>query len=118
MSRMISHCGYSCHLCPADSDNSNAKNRMIEGLSKYHGGIEKKDSKMVRSGCLSNGEQLAKGFGIRSYVLKKHLEHCIDCKEFPCKETKKKWLSREGILLFMFPHLRNITKEEYDAWAV
>ena len=114
MDRMIGHCGYNCHLCAARSDDTEVRQRLVDGWHKYFG-HERYTVENVRcDGCRSDGRIADVECKARPCARERGVEMCPDCDEFPCDKVRPLMASRAGMLLFCYPRTAGMTQEEYD----
>ncbi len=114
MQEMIGYCGYNCHVCAARSDDSEVRQRLVDGWKKYLGHEYYTAENVKCDGCRSDGRVADQKCEARPCAQQKGVESCALCLEFPCKKVGKLVASRGGLLLFCYPRTASITKDEYD----
>lgn len=114
MKKMIGYCGYNCHLCAARSDDPAVRQKMVDGWRKFFGYQNYTAENVKCDGCLSNGRLADKTCKARPCAIKKGVENCVYCDEFPCDKVKHLLASREGMLIYCCPKTSDITEEEYN----
>lgn len=103
MENIIGRCGYRCDLCLAYKRNSKSQNdrqRFKDGLFrvyKYTMALKK----CYCEGCLANDDEnpvlLDAKCKVRSCVIKKGLENCAYCEEYPCEKLAKKFIEYKKV---------------------
>ncbi|UCE26065.1 MAG: DUF3795 domain-containing protein [Candidatus Coatesbacteria bacterium] len=114
MDEMLGYCGYNCHLCAARSDDSEVRQKLVDGWRKFFG-HENYTAENVRcDGCRADGRLADKECKVRPCALEKGVENCVYCDEFPCENLKPLTATREGMLIYCYPKTASITDEEYN----
>jgi hypothetical protein len=113
--KMIGYCGYNCHLCAARSDDINVRKKLVDAWRKYLGHQHYTAENVACEGCKSEGDKIAdKLCKARPCAREKGLESCAQCNEFPCKKMSHLMGTTSGLLTFLAPKLKDITKEEFN----
>lgn len=114
MDRMVGHCGYSCHLCAARSDDPAVRQKLVDGWKRIFGHEAYTAENVKCDGCLSDGDVADKQCKARPCARERRVESCADCGEFPCDKMKQLMGSREGMMIWCYPRTSSISEEEYN----
>ncbi len=121
MIEKVSMCGYRCDLCRAFAPNieSNDERKALSSMwSKYYD-LSISSDKIYCDGCRADGEstkRLDMECPVRKCVIKKLVDHCGECMEFPCEVFRE----REG-LSFHEAYCKlgeNFSPEEFMSYLV
>jgi hypothetical protein len=117
MTEMIARCGFKCHQCLAFRENNKNLSdqiRVAKGWSEYFG-LDVPPEKIQCNGCLSDdcgGTDFPdKNCPIRPCVIKKNLENCASCKDYPCQKLEERMTGVEAVTKRFYD---KIPQEEYD----
>lgn len=99
----ITMCGYRCDLCKAytlNIEKNDQREKQIKIWDKYFGGFENcRIEDVYCDGCRcdkSNAKRIDAGCPVRECVIKKGIDNCGDCNDFPCGTfNRREGLSRE-----------------------
>ena len=114
MEKMISYCGYNCHLCAARSDDEEIRKKMIAGWKKYFGHQQYTVENSRCDGCKADGRLIDSSCEARPCAIAKGVDICSECDEFPCDKVKKLFASKEGMIIYTYPKSRGISFEDYE----
>jgi len=113
--KMISYCGYNCHLCAARSEDIEIRQKLVDAWRKYLGHQDYTAENVHCEGCKSKGDKIAdKQCPVRPCVQEKGFDSCAQCAEFPCEKLKKLLSSTAGLVTFLAPKFKDITEEEFN----
>lgn len=115
MKEILTKCGYRCDLCLAYSENVK-KNDRREELSKGWKDIFDIDlpaQNIVCEGCMScyNPILIDRNCPVRKCTLKKAIENCGYCSDYPCDKLKTRIVNRQQLENKL---QRKITQQEYN----
>ncbi len=103
MKDIVARCGFRCNLCLAYRDNIKSKKdqkRFRNGLLKYYG-YQLTIEECYCDGCMTDDSEnprlLTFDCKIRACVIKRGLENCAHCDQYPCKDLKSKFTIYEEI---------------------
>jgi hypothetical protein len=104
MKTIIARCGFWCDSCGAFVKNNKSKADRLEvavGWSKYFHLTMKPDS-LRCNGCLADEcgdhDLPEKNCVIRRCVIKRKLENCGECSDYPCKELEERMAGVEKVI--------------------
>lgn len=100
--KIFTMCGYRCDLCEAYAPNIKIKDgreNLREVWGKYYN-FEIATEDIYCDGCRAKGDdakRIIDACQVRDCVINKGIEHCGECKDFPCDTFyTRKGLSLEG----------------------
>ncbi|MFZ5980089.1 MAG: DUF3795 domain-containing protein [Candidatus Zixiibacteriota bacterium] len=103
MKRIVARCGYRCDLCLAYRENiknTDDQARFSDGLMKYYEYYLPIEN-CYCDGCLTDDsvkpQLIDPGCEVRACVIKKKLENCSFCEEYPCDILKEKFIHGEVV---------------------
>jgi len=113
---VIARCGFICNQCPAYDGNIKSdadKEKVADKWLEYYGfRINAED--VVCDGCMKadseNPRRITKDCTIRNCVLRKKIENCAYCDEYPCDLMKTRIADIEQIKAM---YERKISADEY-----
>jgi hypothetical protein len=114
MEEMIGYCGYSCHLCAAQSDDPETRQRLVDGWRRIFGHQQYTAENVRCDGCLGDGLLADKECKARPCAIERGMSSCALCDEFACENVRHLLSSREGMLIFCRPETGAVSQEEYD----
>jgi hypothetical protein len=114
LSEMIGYCGYSCHLCAAQSKDPKTRQKLVDGWRKYFGHQNYTAENVQCDGCRSKGRHADQECKARPCAEKKGVKSCALCSAFPCDTLRPLIASREGLLLFCGTRAGGLTEDEYN----
>jgi hypothetical protein len=93
MGDIVGRCGYLCHLCLAYKGKD--QQRFSDGLRKYYR-YRIAVAKCYCDGCMAddsaNSKLIDPNCRVRACVIRKGLENCAYCEEYPCGKLKRKFV--------------------------
>ena len=101
MKDIITYCGYKCNLYLAyrNKDKDDLQ-KFSDGIFKYYG-IRLSLEECYCNGCMTDDIESPKLIDIeckvRPCVMKKGLENCAYCDQYPCKELETKMIDGEKV---------------------
>jgi hypothetical protein len=110
MKIILGRCGYRCDLCAARSKDPAVRQKLVDGWRKYLGHQIYTAENVRCDGCMSQGRLADKNCPIRPCAIRKGIENCAYCDEFPCENLKGFICSREKFL----SRLGEIPEEDYN----
>jgi hypothetical protein len=117
---IIGRCGYKCNLCLAYRENIKSeadRKRFRDGLFKYYRYPLSIEASYC-DGCLADDRDnpilLTANCRVRACVLKKKLENCALCDQYPCKTLEKKFIDCKKVVK---KYGAPIPKEDYDLFV-
>lgn len=111
--RMIGYCGYRCHLCAARSDDPKVRQKLVDGWRRIFGHQMYTVENVRCDGCRAGGRLADKSCQARPCAIQRKLDSCGACGEFPCKKVAHLLGSREGMMTYVAPKVKGLSKEEY-----
>ena len=101
MKEIISRCGYRCDLCLAyKTKNKDKLRKFSDGIFKYYG-IRLSLEEFYCDGCMADDKENPKLIDteckVRPCVIKKELENCAFCDQYPCKDLETKMIDSKKI---------------------
>jgi Protein of unknown function (DUF3795) len=114
MEPMIGYCGYNCHLCAARSDDTEVRQKLVDGWRRIFGHKHYTAENVHCDGCRNDGKLADKNCEARPCAREKQLSNCAQCDEFPCKKVAHLLASRDGLLIFCRPPDGHVSREEYQ----
>jgi hypothetical protein len=99
---LLTRCGYRCDLCLAYKANVENQDRRVElsdGWEKCFGFRIPAD-KIYCEGCMTPGNPklIDSNCPVRACVIKKGLNNCSQCPEYPCQTSNKRAVVYENIV--------------------
>lgn len=110
---MTGYCGYSCHLCAARSDDPKVRQKLVDGWRKIFGHQNYTAENVRCDGCKAGGRLADKSCQARPCAIERKVDSCGACAEFPCQKVSHLLGSREGMMTFVAPKVKGLTKGEY-----
>jgi hypothetical protein len=99
---ILSRCGYRCDLCLAYKQNIEEQDRRAElsdGWEKCFG-FRIPAEKIYCEGCMTGGNPklIDTGCPVRPCVIKKGLNNCSECDEYPCEKFNQRAVTYEKVV--------------------
>lgn len=110
---MKGYCGYDCGLCAARSDDPEVRRRLVDGWRKIFGHQNYTAENVRCDGCKAGGRLADRSCQARPCAIAKNIDSCAECPDFPCQKVSYLLGSREGMMTFVAPKVKGLTKEEY-----
>jgi hypothetical protein len=117
MDWMIACCGYDCGKCKAFKGNikNDADRQWVCDMWRKYFGLRMKPEEIYCDGCQKpdseNPKRISSACAIRCCVVKRKLENCSRCREYPCLALEKHMSSVENV---DNKHRDHIPVDEYN----
>lgn len=117
MNEAPGYCGYDCSACAARSDDTEIRQKLVDGWRKLFG-HEMYTSDNVRcDGCRGGARHADTSCEARPCSESRGLESCALCDDFVCPKVRNLLASREGMLIYLRSRFADVTEEEYELCA-
>ncbi len=116
----IGYCGYNCGICPGQTNDKEARRKMVAGWKKLYGlEIYTEENIPIAkpcAGCKGEGDVADIQCQARGCAKEKKVVLCSDCDEFPCEKLRPLLSDRERLLINC--RGKNVTRDEYQMSAM